>query len=69
MSDAFFIRKGNKFLGADDQFSLPTIYGFRDKHAPAVEFVSEDAAVAKALVLGVPLDRIKVVCTPKREAD
>lgn len=69
MSDAFFIRKGNKFLGADDQFSLPTIYGFRDKHAPAVEFASEDAAVAKAIALGVALDQIKVVCTPKREAD
>lgn len=69
MSDSFFIRKGNKFLGADDQFSLPTIYGFRDKHAPAVEFASEEAAVAKAIALGVALDQIKVVCTPKREAD
>ena len=54
-AEKFAIRKGNLFLNASDEFKSPAMY-----HKDTVRFDTEDAALDKAVALGLNLDSLKV---------
>lgn len=54
-AEKFAIRKGNLFLNASDEFKSPALY-----HKDTVRFDTEDAALDKAVALGLDLDSLKV---------
>ena len=52
----YALKKGNQFLNASDLFKSPALY-----HKDTVRFDTEEAALDKAVVLGLHLDTIDVV--------
>lgn len=54
--EKFALRKNNQFLNAADEFKSPALF-----HKDTVRFDTEDAALDKAVALGLNLDVIKVV--------
>ncbi len=52
----YALRKGNQFLNASDSFKSPALY-----HKDTVRFDTEDAALDKAVALGLHLDSIDVM--------
>jgi hypothetical protein len=60
--EKFALRKGNRFLNAADAFKSPALY-----HKDTVRFDTEDAALDKAVALGMHLDDIGVMRLQVRE--
>ncbi len=58
----YALRKGNQFLNASDSFKSPALY-----HKDTVRFDTEDAALDKAVALGLHLDSIDVMGLQVRE--
>lgn len=54
--EKFAVRKGNQFLNSADVFKSPALY-----HKDTVRFDTEDAALDKAVALGLNLDQVKVI--------
>ncbi len=54
--EKYALKKGNQFLNAADLFKSPALY-----HADTVQFATEDAALDKAVALGLHLDSIDVI--------
>lgn len=54
--EKFALRKGNLFLNSSDEFKSPALY-----HKDTVRFDTEDAALDKAVTLGLHLDSIGVM--------
>jgi hypothetical protein len=52
----YALKKGNQFLNASDAFKSPALY-----HKDTVRFDTEEAALDKAVALGLHLDTIDVV--------
>lgn len=61
-STKYALRKGNQFLNAADEFKSPALY-----HKDTVRFDTEDAALDKAVALGLHLDTIDVMGLQVRE--
>lgn len=55
-TEKFALRRGNQFLTAADEFKAPALY-----HADTVRFDTDEAALDKAVALGLHLDQIKVI--------
>ena len=55
-AEKFALRKGNLFLNGSDEFKSPALF-----HKDTVRFDTEEAALDKAVALGLDLDAIKVV--------
>lgn len=55
-NEKFAVRKGNLFLNGLDEFKSPALF-----HKDTVRFDTEEAALDKAVALGLDLDAIKVV--------
>ncbi len=58
----YALKKGNQFLNAADAFKAPALY-----HKDTVRFDTEDAALDKAVALGIHLDTIDVLKLQVRE--
>jgi hypothetical protein len=58
----YALKKGNQFLNAADAFKSPALY-----HKDTVRFDTEDAALDKAVALGLHLDTIDVLKLQVRE--
>ncbi len=58
----YALRKGNQFLNGADAFKAPALY-----HKDTVRFDTEDAALDKAVALGLHLDTIDVMQLQVRE--
>lgn len=58
----YALRKRNQFLNAADEFKSPALY-----HKDTVRFDTEDAALDKAVALGLHLDTIDVMALQVRE--
>lgn len=58
----YYLQRDNKFLTAVDTFSAKTM-----GDETAVQFDSEDAALDKAVALGIHLDKINVRKRKQRE--
>lgn len=54
--EKFALKAGNRFLNAADLFRSPALY-----HGDTVRFDTEDAALDKAVALGLHLDDIDVM--------
>jgi hypothetical protein len=54
--EKYALKKGNLFLNCADAFKSPALY-----HADTVRFDTEDAALDKAVALGLHLDSIDVI--------
>jgi hypothetical protein len=52
----YALKKGNQFLNAADEFKSPALY-----HKDTVRFDTEDAALDKAVAMGLHLDSISVL--------
>ncbi|NBR00775.1 MAG: hypothetical protein EBT79_07460 [Actinobacteria bacterium] len=61
-STKYALRKGNQFLNTADEFKSPALY-----HKDTVRFDTEDAALDKAVALGLHLDTIDVMGLQVRE--
>ena len=58
----YALKKGNQFLNDTDAFKSPALY-----HKDTVRFDTEDAALDKAVALGLHLDSIDVMHLKIRE--
>ncbi len=54
--EKYALKKGNQFLNGADLFKSPALY-----HADTVRFDTKDAALDKAVALGLHLDSIDVI--------
>jgi len=61
-STKYALKKGNQFLNGADAFKSPALY-----HKDTVQFDTEDAALDKAVALGLHLDTIDVLALQVRE--
>jgi len=61
-STKYALKKGNQFLNGADAFKSPALY-----HKDTVQFDTEDAALDKAVALGLHLDTIDVLSLQVRE--
>lgn len=50
---SYGLSKGNKFFSVTEDFTSPALY-----HPSTMRFASEEAALDKAVALGVHLDRV-----------
>ena len=62
-TEKFALRKGNQFLDASDEFKSPALF-----HKDTARFDTEDAALDKAVALGLDLDAVDVRAF-KKQAD
>ena len=58
----YALKKGNQFLNASDLFKSPALY-----HKDTVRFDTEEAALDKAVALGLHLDTIRVMVVRKKD--
>lgn len=54
-NEKFAVRKGNLFLNGLDEFKSPALF-----HKDTARFDTKDAALDKAVALGLDLDNLKV---------